>query len=109
MINIDNIILIIFLMVIFESIGHIMLKHYHINNNIWFFIFAIFSYTIVCYFLVKCYNFNNMGNINCIWSGVSIISIILAGLLLFNEEVYKKDIVGIIIVIIGIFIIQYKQ
>jgi multidrug transporter EmrE-like cation transporter len=48
-----------------------------------------------------------MGTIASIWSGISIILMVLIGSLLFDEKLYMKDIFGIILIIIGIYLIQY--
>ena len=48
-----------------------------------------------------------MGMINCLWSGVSIILILLVGYFLFNEKLNNRDITGIILIIIGIILINW--
>ena len=109
MIDLDNIFVIILIIVFFECIGQGMLKHYNTNSHICFFFIAIFCYIIICCFVVKSYKNNNMGHVICIWSGLSIIIMTLLGVFMFNEKLNNKDILGILLVILGIFIIQYND
>ena len=48
-----------------------------------------------------------MGLINCLWSGVSIIIILLVGYFLFKEKLNNRDITGIILIIAGIMLINW--
>ena len=107
MIDFNNVIVVIFLIALFECIGQGMLKHYNNNNHICFFLIGISCYILVCFFLLKCYKLKNMGAIVSIWSGISIILMVSIGTLLFNEKLLIKDIFGIILIMIGIYLIQY--
>ncbi len=71
------------------------------------FFIGILCYILVCLCLLKCFKIKNMGTIASIWSGISIILMVLIGSLLFDEKLYMKDIFGIILIIIGIYLIQY--
>jgi len=107
MIDLNNIIVVIIIIALFECLGQGMLKHYNNNNHICYFFIGILCYFVVCCLLLKCYKLKNMGAIVSIWSGVSIILTVFIGILLFNEKLLMKDILGIILIIIGIYFIQY--
>jgi multidrug transporter EmrE-like cation transporter len=49
-----------------------------------------------------------MGIVNCIWSGMSILFIVSIGYIFFNEIIDIKDIIGIILIILGIYFILYN-
>jgi small multidrug resistance pump len=108
MIDLDNIFVIILIIVFFECIGQGMLKQYNTHNHICFFLLAILCYIIVCSFVAKSYKNNNMGHVICIWSGLSIVIMTTIGVFIYNEKLHNKDIIGITLIILGIFILQYS-
>jgi small multidrug resistance pump len=107
MLDINNIIIIVLLITILEAIAQGMLKQYNKNNYIYFVLIAIVCYILICVCLIKCYKSKNIGLINCIWSGISICLMLFIGTFIFNETLYTKDIIGIILVIVGIYLIQF--
>lgn len=104
----NNILVIIILISIFECIAQGCLKKYfQKKNNLYLFGIGVICYTVVCYLLVQSYGFKSMGMVNCLWSGVSILFIVWIGYAFFNEKIAVQDIVGIVLIIIGIWFIQY--
>ena len=102
-------ILLIGIIVIFESIAQ-----YHINeskrrNSVIFFLLAIASYSVVCLLLHKCYDFGGMAMTNFTWYTLSILSIVIIGFLGFNESITRFDILGIILSILGLYLIFVKD
>ena len=98
-------IILILLIVFFESIAQYHIKKSKISNGILYLIIAFASYGIVCMLLKKCYDFNGMGITNFVWSVLSIVSILMVGVLAFNEKITKFDILGIIMSISGLYLI----
>jgi spermidine export protein MdtJ len=98
-------IMLILLIVIFESIGQYHIKKSKISNSLLFLLIGIFSYSIVCLLLKKCYDFNGMGITNFVWSVLSIVSVLMVGVLAFDEKITKIDIIGIILSISGLYLI----
>ncbi len=98
-------IMLILLIVIFESVGQYHIKKSKINNSMIFLIIGFLSYGVVCILLKKCYDFNGMGITNFVWSVLSIVSVLMIGVLAFNEKITKTDIIGIFLSIIGLYLI----
>jgi multidrug transporter EmrE-like cation transporter len=48
-----------------------------------------------------------MGLVNCVWSGISVIFILMVGYVIFSEAINIRDIVGVILIIIGTWLILY--
>lgn len=103
-----NVIIIIFIVVFFECLGQGLLKHYNTNNQVCYFLIAVLCYIVVCFFLVESYNNNSIGSVACIWSGMTIVIMVLIGVVLYNEKLTFKDIIAISLIITGIFLIQYR-
>lgn len=98
-------IMLILLIVIFESIGQYHIKKSKISNSLLFLTIGIFSYSIVCLLLKKCYDFNGMGITNFVWSVLSIVSVLMVGVLAFNEKITKIDLLGILLSVSGLYLI----
>jgi len=97
--------LLIISIVFFESVAQYHIKKSKINNNYLFFLVAIFSYSMVCLLLNRCYDFNGVGMTNFVWSILSIVTLLTIGVVFFNEHITKYDIIGIILSIIGLYMI----
>jgi multidrug transporter EmrE-like cation transporter len=103
----NNIIVIIVLISLFECIAQGCLKKFFKNSKLFFFGIGVICYAAVCYLLVRSYHFKSMGIVNCIWSGVSILFIVSIGCIFFNESINLQDFVGILLILIGIWFILY--
>jgi spermidine export protein MdtJ len=97
--------LLIFTIVFFESIAQYHIKKSKLKRNYLYILIAIFSYSVVCLLLDKCYDFDGMGITNFVWSILSIITMILVGALAFNERITKYDVIGMILSVIGLYLI----
>jgi multidrug transporter EmrE-like cation transporter len=97
--------LLIFSIVFFESIAQYHIKKSKIKNNNLYLLVAFLSYSIVCLLLNKCYDFNGMGITNFVWSVLSIVTMLIIGVVAFNEDITKYDLIGIVISMIGLYLI----
>lgn len=97
--------LLIFSIVFFESVAQYHIKKSKINHNYIYLLVAVFSYSIVCLLLNKCYDFNGVGMTNFVWSILSIVTMLILGVVFFNESVTKYDIIGILLSISGLYLI----
>ena len=97
--------LLIFSIVFFESIAQYHIKKSKLKNNYIYLFVAVFSYSIVCLLLDKCYDFNGVGITNFVWSVLSVVSMLIIGIVMFNETITKYDIIGIAMSISGLYLI----
>ncbi len=100
--------LLVCVIVLFESIAQYHIKKSKINNNMLYILIAIASYSIICLLLHKCYDFMGMGITNFVWSVVSIVSILLIGTIIFDEKLTKYDILGVLLAVSGLYLIFIK-
>lgn len=101
-------ILLIAIIVIFESIAQYHISESKRHNSVIFFLLAIASYSIVCILSHKCYDFGELAIANFAWYSLSIISIVLIGFLGYNESITRYDIAGLIMAIGGLYLIFVK-
>lgn len=86
-----------------ECLGQSCLKTYHkYPSKLWLWILGVFFYTIVCALLVMSYTYKGMGIVNVLWSGISVLVIVSAGMMFFNETITWLDKIGIALIILGI-------
>ena len=100
--------LLICVIVLFESIAQYHIKQSKVNNNMLYILIAIASYSIICLLLHKCYDFMGMGITNFVWSIISIISILTIGVIAFDENITQNDILGVLLAISGLYLIFVK-
>lgn len=98
----STIILAVLLIVLCETLAQTCLKRSE-QQSLYFFI-ALFLYAVVCYLLVVCY-FNNgrLGQVNLMWSSLSIISVITVGYFLFDESIDLNKLMAIAMAIGAVY------
>jgi len=98
------IILSIVFITIFEALAQTCLKTYRANNNYMYLGVAILFYTVVCFLLINCYrNDGYLGEVNLMWSCLSIIIILLFGHIAFDEELTKNEVIAILLAFAAIY------
>lgn len=72
------------------------------------FLMGVFFYGLVCLGLFNMYSMKEMGIVNFLWSCLSIITMLLIGVMVFHEQINRFDIVGILLVFIGLALVFMK-
>jgi multidrug transporter EmrE-like cation transporter len=103
----NNLLVLILLISTVECIAQGCLKTFFANSQVYLFIISVICYVIVCYLLVQSYHFKSMGLVNCVWSGMSVLFILMIGYFIFSESINIRDISGVILIIIGTWLILY--
>ncbi len=101
--------LLILFIVICESISQCLLKKFYMCKYLPYFIGAMILYGIICYLLVKTYEFEYLGLVNAMWSAASVVSIILVGKFVFHEQNDYWQYLGVALIITGIFLIKSSE
>jgi len=96
---------IILAIVLFESIAQYHVKKSRETNNLIYLLVGMFSYSIVCCLLHKCYGYDGVGQTNLTWSVLSIITMMVVGHVMFYEELNIFDLIGVIMCFVGLFFI----
>ena len=104
--NFVSLIIIVLLIVFFETAAIALTKQYHLTSDIKYIILAIACYAIVCMLLSASFNYTSMGITNIIWSGLSVLAVALTGIVLFKEEFHVHDLFAAALITTGIVIFQ---
>ena len=86
-----------------QSSAH-MLGH---TNDYKYLILGMIFYGIVVFLLSKAHRINNMGTVNGIWSGISILSISLVGYFIFGQKIKTNHILALIIIAVSVSYVGY--
>ena len=101
--------LIIFGIVIMESIAQYFIKKYNELPYPLYYILGVIFYAFVAYLLNASYNYSSMGMSQMLWSGMSVVSILLVGSLFFGESIELNEWVGMLFIMTGLIITQIKN
>lgn len=102
-----TVISIIIAILLFESIGQYHLKKSKETENLMYLLVGMFSYSIICCLLHKCYSYDgmSMGRTNLAWSMLSIFSVTIVGHIMFQEQLNMFDFIGLILCLSGLYLI----
>ncbi len=103
--RIGTVLALISLIVIAESTAQYHIKKSKKTNNWIYLLVAVLCYIVICGLLHKCYDYDDMGMTNLIWSVLSIVTIMIIGHVAFKENINKFDIIGMLCCIIGLYFI----
>ena len=100
----------IFGLVVLETVGQYLARKYYQNKDrLWMFILSIICYIVIVYALVKTYNYENIGIVNALWSGIALVTVAIVGYFFFDESFNKWEYVGIGLILGGTLLIGFKQ
>lgn len=101
---------IILLVVFAESASLVCLKKYGKGDTAWFLAAGIVGYIIVALLLLLLISwYNDIGMLNTLWSVISVLSVIIAGNVFFDEKVDGKDFAAIGVAVLSIGALQYNH
>ena len=100
----------IFGLVTLETLGQFLARKYHDNKEkLWMFIIAIFCYITIAYVLVKTYELENIGFVNALWSGITLISVAIIGYFLFDERFTNQEYAAIGLILAGTLLLGIQK
>ena len=100
----------IFGLVALETFGQYLARTYYDNKEkIWMFVVAIFCYIMIVYTLVKTYNLENIGFVNALWSGLTLLAVALTGYLLFDETFNNTEYVALALIFLGTMLLGIQK
>lgn len=90
---------------IFETAGQSFLKLANTRKTTIYFILGIASYAFVSTFLYLSYTYKGVGLVNALWSGISILMMMLVGYFFFKERFATTELIGVGLILAGIIVI----
>ena len=101
--------LIILGIVIMEAIAQYFIKKYNEIPSPIYYILGVIFYAGVAYLLNSSYNYSSMGMSQMLWSGMSVVAILLVGSLFFGEKIEMNEWIGMLFIMAGLIITQIKN
>lgn len=95
-------ILLILLIVTCECIAQCCANYNRHTGNIMYIFAGGLMYTLVVFILSKTHEITSMGTVNAIWSGLSILSVIAVGYLLFDQKISKDKLIAASLIALGV-------
>lgn len=103
------ILLIVLAIVACESMAMTCVKKYNSTKEINYMLFAILSYSVLCFLLNMTYNNTGIAKVNILWSGISVAASTLLGVMIFKEKLHTHDFIAIGLIASGIFILKTTE
>ena len=101
--------LIILAIAMMEAVAQYFIRRYHEIPYTAYYILGVIFYAVVAYLLQKTYHYSTMGMSQVLWSGMSVITILMVGSFAFGEHIEYNEWVGILFILAGIVITQTKN
>jgi multidrug transporter EmrE-like cation transporter len=92
-----------------EAFAQSSLKYFHKEKKVLYFAAAVFFYALVAYCIFLAYDYKGVGMVNTLWSGMSILFMLIVGVLIFEERISAIEGFGVFLIIIGIVLINWYR
>lgn len=102
-------IVLILLIALMEALAQYFIKKFNQLPHTLYYLLGVGFYAIVAFLLNKSYDYSSMGMCQILWSGMSVISILAVGSLVFGETIEMNEWIGVLFIISGIIITQIKN
>ncbi len=91
-----------------DALAMILGKLWFLHKNVFYLVGAFLSLGIAAIFFAFTLKFQNLVIMNWLWIGLSAISGTLVGFLIFKESISSLQIIGAIIIGIGLILLNWK-
>ncbi len=98
----------IILIGLLDGLAMVFSKLWFVHKNILYLFGAFLSLGIAAIFFAFTLKYQNLVIMNLVWIGLSVLTGTLAGLLIFKESIGILQIIGMIIVLIGVVLLNIK-
>ena len=100
----------IFGLVTLETLGQFLARKYYDNKEkLWMFIISVFCYITIAYVLVKTYELENVGFVNALWSGITLIAVSMLGYFVFDESFTTQEYFAIGLIFAGTMLLGIQK
>ena len=100
----------IFGLVALETLGQYLSRKYKDNKDkLWMFVIAVICYIGIVYTLVKTYDYENIGFVNALWSGLTLLAVAIVGYFLFEEKYNKSEYIAFGLIFIGTLLLGFQK
>lgn len=89
-----------------ECAAQYCLKKYASSKVAYWYLLGVLIYAIIAYLIVLSFGYEKMAIVNIMWGGLSALILSLMAYFFYNEELTMKQIVGIVIVLVGTWLLH---
>lgn len=95
----------------FELIAQSSVKYFYETKKTQYtyYFIAILCYCAIIYLLTLSYEHKGMGITNLLWSGITIVVILITGIIIYKEKLTNYDITGLFLILLGTGFILYEE
>lgn len=104
----SSLFVILIAIVTIEAAAQYFAKKSYVSKEQKYLFYAFVLYGTTAILLYKSYRYSSMGLVNVMWNGLSTVTIILVGMYFFDERLNKYDYIGIVLTLVGIYLIYEK-
>ena len=101
-------VLYVLLIGLLDALAMILGKLWFLHKNVFYLLGAFLSLGLAAIFFAFTLKYQNLVIMNWLWIGLSAISGTLAGFLIFKESITSLQIIGAIIIGIGLVLLNWK-
>ena len=101
-------VLYVLLIGLLDALAMILGKLWFLHRNVFYLLGAFLSLGLAAIFFAFTLKYQNLVIMNWLWIGLSAISGTLAGFLIFKESITSLQIIGAIIIGIGLVLLNWK-
>lgn len=100
----------IFGLVALETLGQYLSRKYTDNKNkLWLFVAAVLCYILIVYTLTKTYDYENIGFVNALWSGLALVTVAMVGYFFFDETFNNQEYVAFGLILSGTILLGIQK
>lgn len=99
----------ILLIGIFDLVGTITAKLWSVNKSVTFLIITIVCFALSGLFIAMSMKYGEMAIVNIMWVAVSTLFVTLFGYFVFKEYLTPLQIIGILAVVVGFILVNFKK
>jgi multidrug transporter EmrE-like cation transporter len=91
-----------------ETTALSFLKKFAQSSQYQYLALGLLFYVLVSLFLVKSFQYENMGIVNVLWSAFSVILVLSVGVLYFKEAISYAEIGAMVLILSGVVILKFQ-
>lgn len=100
----------IFSLVVLETLAQYLSRKFSENKDkLWMFVIPVICYLLIVYTLIKTYNYENIGFINALWSGLALVTVAGVGYFFFEEKFNNQEYVAIGLILVGTILLGIQK
>ena len=100
------VLLFVLAIVLVECAAQYCLKKYASCKVYYWYLLGVLIYAVIAYLLVLSFSYEKMAIVNIMWGGLSALILTLMAYFVYGEELTIKQIVGIVIVLVGTWLLH---